>query len=170
MAGLYLNVESPIIYSGRVRVGAECAILQHPGVGGADADRDRPVLLRQGPLQEPERCSGVVGDKLREHTGDVYGEAGAPGVQRVHAMHRRHLEQHTAAAAAGEVPHVRPLLLGQLRTALLPHHPSPRLPAARKAAEQSAPRRRRRLLIDQIINYYYLRLFLKGSLRKRRNE
>lgn len=92
--------------AGGVGVGEERPVLEYSGVGGAGADRDRPVLLRQEDLHEPDGGGGAVGDQLRQHKGDVHGEAGALLVQRQRAVHGGDAHEHTAEAAAGGIPHV----------------------------------------------------------------
>lgn len=51
-----------MVIAGGVGIGAERAVFQHPGIRGAAADRDRPVLLRQAELQESDGGGGAVGD------------------------------------------------------------------------------------------------------------
>lgn len=122
-------------FSGRIRIGAGGAVLEHPGIRGPAPDRDRSVLLRSEHVQESDGRGGPIGDQLREHTRDLHRETGAPGVQRCDAVHGRDSDEHTAEAAAREISYVRPLLLADLRAAVVADGTFRRLFDGRKAVE-----------------------------------
>lgn len=79
--------------AGRQRHGEERHLLQREGGERGDADRHRPVLLRRRrrrrAVREQERRRGDHRRGVPARRGDVHVPAGAPGVQRRPAVHRR---------------------------------------------------------------------------------
>ena len=81
-----------ISITGRVRLGTEHQILQHPDVRSEDTDRYQSVLLRWRALQEPVISCGIITDLLQENQGDIHSPASVPGVQRPCSMPRHLLD------------------------------------------------------------------------------
>ena len=93
-----------IVFSpGRRGLGEEHHLLQHQGGERGDADRHRPVLLRQGQgaVREPDRRGGDHRRDVPARRRDVLVPAGAPGVQRRQAVHRRQPRRRAPVAVAG---------------------------------------------------------------------
>ena len=97
-------------------------------------------------MQEPNVSSGRIGHHLREDTRDLHGKARALRLQRLPTLHRCDTKRDTAETAARELPHVRPLLLADVRGAEDSHCPADRLPADRQAVEQPGSVRPRHML------------------------
>lgn len=87
-----MSNDSPLFSSGWRGLGAEHHLLQRQGGERGHAHRHRPVLLRQGrrAVRQPHRRGGHHRRGVPARGRHLLVPAGAPGVQRRTALHRRH--------------------------------------------------------------------------------
>ena len=124
--------------SGRIRVRTKRKILRNKDDGGANAHRDRPILLRPEHVPQPDGRRGPIRHILREHQRNVHRQTRALRLQRQPPLLGHPTDEHRTEAHSRALQNVQSLLLADFRRASISCDAPNRLPADWKARYESS--------------------------------